>query len=142
MVVAGILPGCVIVVGAVFSWFNIQAVRILSSSLPQSSLWGVWWYPAGAAAELLDGSLKLRPSLHHPFCRRFPPWSISRLGGVFPGGATGQSGRHATTDALDEGTTRTKKIRLTRKTCPGFPVQVKPDPGRKVAPSRILRIRE
>ena len=35
----------------------------------------------------------------------------------------------ATSDHLDDGSSVVKRVRLTRKTCPGRPVHVKPEPG-------------
>ena len=46
--------------GTVFSWFNVRAAGIMSSSVPQL-VCKFWVYPTGGGAvELSDGSLKLR----------------------------------------------------------------------------------
>ena len=68
--------------------------------------------PAGAAADLLDGTLKLR-CCTTPFAKRCP--LRSRPG---QGGWAGKRGEVASTGSRDVGSNGGKRVRLTRKTCP------------------------
>ena len=78
-------------------------------------------YPKGAAAQLLDGTLKLRYCTTI-FTTRFPPWSLPRVG-------NGVGMRHVITPChlIDEGSNTGKRVRLTRKTRPGVSSHVIPD---------------
>ena len=83
---------------------------------------GVLGYPKGSALELLDGTLKLR------YCttlltKRFPPWSLPRVG-------SGIGKRYGTTPghSSDTGGRSVKRVRLTKKTRPGISSYVIPDP--------------
>ena len=91
------------------------------------ALCGLFGYPEGAAAELLDGTLKLRYCTI-PFSKRLPPWIISGSHGQ--GGGQGAS----TTSTCDGGgNVSTLRVRLTRKSRPVVGVQDTghddPDPG-------------
>ncbi len=79
-------------------------------------------YPQGSASELLDGSLKLRYCTL-PFTRRFPPWSLPRVGFQVVK-------RHLVSpDNLPvAGDDVGKRVRLTKKTRPGFRFHDNPDP--------------
>ena len=99
-----------------------------------SAVCGVLGYPKGSAAELLDGSLKLRfcttvfakqisplPPLSPP---PLPPWSLPKVGNgggkrcdVTPGHSS------------DDRSSTVKSVRLTRKTRPSVLAHVIPDPG-------------
>ena len=83
---------------------------------------GVLGYPEGSALELLDGTLKLRHCTNL-FTKRFPPWSLPRLG-------SGVGKRHSvTTNHLpDICSTEGKRVRLTQKTRPSASSHVIPDP--------------
>ena len=79
-------------------------------------------YPKGSALELLDGALKLRHCTE-VFAKRFPPWSLTRVGygsgkryGITPGHSS------------DAGGNSGKRVRLTKKTRPGAASHVIPDP--------------
>ena len=63
------------------------------------------------------------------FSGLFPPSKIPRLGGILPGGAQGEESGRAAADHLDESCIPVKRVRLTRKRGPGYPVHVMPDPG-------------
>ena len=83
---------------------------------------GLLGYPRGPALELLDGTLKLRYCTL-PFTKRFPPWSLPRVGSqdvmrhlVSPD--------HLPVAGDDVG----KRVRLTKKTRPGFRFHENPDP--------------
>ena len=86
--------------------------------------------------ELLDGTLKLRYCTDL-FTRRFPPWSLPRVGsGV-------GKGHSVTTDHLpDIDSTAGKRVRLTNKTRPSASSHVipDPDPGHST-PRRWKRLR-
>ena len=69
---------------------------------------GVLGYPAGAAAELLDGTTS--------FTTRFGEWA-------------GKRDCVASSRLLDDGGNVTERVGLTRKTCPGTPVHFRPDPA-------------
>ena len=56
---------------------------------------GLSGYPAGAAVELLDGSLKLRHRTTS-FSGRFPPGLFLYLVGFFAGGIAGKRDGHTT----------------------------------------------
>ena len=75
-----------------------------------SAVCGVLGYPKGSAAELLDGSLKLR-CCGAPFSNRFPTWSLHPIG----------NGRirdldDATNHLVGEDGNIAKRVRLTKKT--------------------------
>ena len=95
-------------------------------------------FPAGAAGELFDGSLKLWYCTT-PFSGRSPPWSIRGVVRVVLGGAAGKSCGHAVVDLSDEGSILVKRVRLTRKTCPRYLVHSRPDPGLPT-PKRWIRL--
>ena len=84
-------------------------------------------YPKGAA-ELLDGTLKLRYCTI-PFSKRLPPWITSGSHGQ--GGGRGAS--TATANRGDSGNVASERVRLTRKSRPVVGVQDTghddPDPG-------------
>ena len=84
---------------------------------------GVLGYPSGAAAELLDGTLKLRYCTT-VFTNRFTPW-------VFPRFSDGVGKRYAVTSdfLLDCRSHFGKRVWLTRKTRPGELSHDIPDPG-------------
>ena len=63
-------------VGAVFAWVALDLWRVVTS-VPQGYLWDSWVSKAGAAAELLDGTLKLRYCTT-VFTHRFAPWVLPR----------------------------------------------------------------
>ena len=89
-------------------------------------MWGFLGYLAGAVAELFDGTLKLR-FCTTSFTKRFlPPLPKSILrNGAWAGGRDGV----ASSQLLDDGGNKTKRVWLTRKTCPGTHVHFRPDPG-------------
>ena len=95
---------------------------------------GVLGYPKGSALELLDGTLKLRHCTDL-FTKRFPPWSLPRVG-------SGIGKRYVITPGhpLDAGGNRGKRVRLTKKTRPGATSNVIPDPGHPT-PRRWKRLR-
>ena len=68
------------------------------------------------------------PLLHHFFCKQFPTWSLPRHGGWF-----GKRDGVTTSHLLDGSGNVIKRVWLTRKTCPGTPVHVKPEAMKKVA---------
>ena len=86
--------------------------------------------------ELLDGTLKLRHCTDL-FTKRFPPWSLHRIGsgigkkyGITPGHSS------------DAGGNRGKRVRLTKKTRPGAASNVIPDPDQgHSTPRRWKRLR-
>ena len=84
---------------------------------------GVFGYPKGAAAELLDGTLNLR-FCTTVFTSRFRPWSLPRVG-------SGSGKRQFVTPGhpSDPGGSLGERIRLTRKTRPCASSHVIPDPG-------------
>ena len=95
---------------------------------------GVLGYPQGSALELLDGTLKLRHCTDL-FTKRFPPWSLPRVGsgiGIRYGITPGHSS--------DTGGNSGERVRLTRKTRPGVISHVIPDPGHST-PRRWKRLR-
>ena len=63
---------------------------------------GLLGCPAGAAAELLDGSLKLRYCTTQ-FSRRLLPWTLPRSGRVVPGGSLGKRSVDVISDPRDGG---------------------------------------
>ena len=101
---------------------------------------GFWGTPKGAAAELLDGTLKLRYCTT-VFTTRFPPGSLPSVG-------SGSGKRQFTTlrHLSDPGGSLGKRVRLTRKTRPSASSHVIPDPGHptreemeKIAPPFLRR---
>ena len=84
---------------------------------------GVLGYPKGSAAELPDGSLKLRCCTSVK-TKLFPPWVLPRLGGGVGNRSVVTSG-----NLLDCRGNFGKRVRLTRKTRPGAFSFVHPDPG-------------
>ena len=120
-------------VESMFSRSYFQTVRILSSPVSECSLW-VLGYPKGSAAELHDGTLKLRCCVT-PFSNRFPSWSLPPVG----------NGRVRSFDAaachlVGEGSNMVKRVRLTRKTHVGVPSVNNPDQGH-LTPRRWKRLR-
>ena len=84
---------------------------------------GVLVYPKGSAAELLDGTLKLRHCTTI-FTTRFLPWSLPRVGNG------GGKRWYVTLGHLpDDRSNVVKRVRLTKKTRPGASSHVIPDPG-------------
>ena len=79
--------------------------------------------PAGAAAQLLDGTLKLR-CCTTIFTKRFHPWVLPRFG-------DGVGKRYAVTSdfLMDCRSNFGKRVRLTRNTRAGIPVHDVLDPG-------------
>ena len=110
----GIFPGFGAWVGAVFSRLTSRPSETCHHQCLRA-VCGVSGYPVGAAAELLHGTLKLRYCITS-FSRRFSPWSLPR-GGRWAGKRDGL----ATSVLLDECGNVSKRVRLTRKTCPGTP---------------------
>ena len=97
---------------------------------------GVLGYPKGSALELLDGTLKLRHCTDI-FTKRFPPWSLPRVGSGF-GKRYGITPGHSS----DAGGNSGKRVRLTKKTRPGAASRVVPDPDpRHPTPRRWKRLR-
>ena len=99
-----------------------------------SAVCGVLGHPKGSAAELLDGTLKLRYCTT-VFTKQFSPWILLRLG-------RGVGKRRVVTsgDLLDCRGNLGKRVRLTRKTRPGASSHVIPDPGHST-PRRWKRLR-
>ena len=95
---------------------------------------GILGYPEGSAAELLDGTLKLRHCTDF-FTTRFHPWSLPRVG---YGGGKRQVGTPG--HLSDPGGNLGKRVRLTKKTRPGTSSHVNPYPGHP-APRRWKRLR-
>ena len=91
-------------------------------------------YPKGSALELLDGTLKLRYCTDL-FTKRFPPWSLPKVGN-----RVGRS--HVTTPGHlpDTGGNGSIRVRLTRKTRPEEVLRIIPDPGHPT-PRRWKRLR-
>ena len=83
---------------------------------------GLLGYPQGSALELLDGTLKLRYCTTL-FTKRFPPWSLPRVGNGSDKRQFGTPG-HLTEPGGNLG----KRVRLTKKTRPGVSSHVNPDP--------------
>ena len=100
------------------------------------ALCGVLGYPKCSALELLDGTLKLRHCTDL-FTRRFPPWSLPRVGS-----GVGKRLSVTTDHLLDSGSTEGKRVRLTKKTRPSASSHVipDPDPGHST-PRRWKRLR-
>ena len=98
------------------------------------ALRGVLGYPKGSALELLDGTLKLR-HFTDLFTNRCPPWSLPRVGSGI-GKRCGITPGHSS----DTGGNSGKRVRLTKKTRPGAPSCVIPDPGHST-PRRWKRLR-
>ena len=96
---------------------------------------GVLGYPKGSAAELLDGTLKLR-CCTTIFTVRFHPWSL-------PGVGIGDSARKVVTPGYssDVRSSTVKRVRLTRKTRPGALFSHVSDPGHPT-PRRWKRLPE
>ena len=115
----------------------LQCSHGLTSGLWNPSLCELFGYPRGAAAELLDGSRKLRHCTS-TFSTELPPWSVSGVYGR--GGVVGSS----TTTHGDSSEVRGVRVWLTRKSRPGVGVQVTghggPDPGHPT-PRRWKRLR-
>ena len=84
--------------------------------------------------ELLDGTLMLRHCTSL-FTMRFAPWSLP---GVGNGGGKRQF--IAPGHPQDAGGNVGKRVRLTRKTCPGVSSHSNPDPGHPT-PRRWKRLR-
>ena len=84
-------------------------------------------YPAGAAAELLMGHKS--PSLHHTVFWTFSPWSLHGVVRAVPRGASGKRCGHATADLSDECSILVRRLWLTWKACPGYPLHSRPDSG-------------
>ena len=95
---------------------------------------GVLEYPEGAAAELLDGNLKLRHCTTI-FTMRFPHGFLPRVGN-----GIGKRQSVALGHLLDEGSNTGKRVRLTKKTRPGAFSHDIPDPGHPT-PRRWKRLR-
>ena len=91
-------------------------------------------YPKGSALELLDGTLKLRHCTDL-FTKRFPPWSLPRVGSGDGKRQFGTPG-HLT----DSGGNLGKRVRLTKKTRPGTSSHGNSDPGHPT-PRRWKRLR-
>ena len=83
---------------------------------------GLLGYPQGSALELLDGTLKLRYCTTL-FTKRFPPWSLPRVGSRF-----GKRHLVSTDHLLDVHGTIGRRVRLTKKTRPGISSHDIPDP--------------
>ena len=94
--------------------FHLNVLRLFA---------GFWEYPKGAAADLLDGTLKLR-HCNTFFTTRFAPWSLPRVGN---GG--GRTWYVTIGDALDDRSNVVRRVRVTRKTRPVARVSYDPDPG-------------
>ena len=90
-------------------------------------------YPKGAAAGLLNDTLKLRHCTEI-FTTRFLPWSLPRVGN---GGGIRQVGTPG--HLSDPGGNLGKRVRLTRKTRPSVISHVNPDPGHST-PRRWKRL--
>ena len=86
------------------------------------ALCGVLGYPRGSVLELLDGTLKLRHCTDL-FTKRFPPWSLPRVGSQ-----VGKRHFVGTDHLLDVDGTTGKRVRLTKKTRPSASSHVIPDP--------------
>ena len=84
---------------------------------------GFWGIPKGSAAELLDGTLKLRYCTTI-FTKQFPPWFLPWLGK-----SVGKRGAVTSGNHLDCRGNFGKRVRLTRKTRPGASSMFIPDPG-------------
>ena len=95
---------------------------------------GVLGYPKGSAAELLDGTLKLRHCTTK-ITMRFLPWSLPRVGN---GG--GQRWYVTLGHVPDDRSNVVKRVRLTRKTRTGVSSHSIPDPGHPT-PRRWKRLR-
>ena len=95
---------------------------------------GVLGYPKGSALELLDGTLKLRHCTNI-FTKRFPPWSLPRVGS-----GSGKRRYFPLGHPFDAGSDVGQRVRLTRKTRPGAYSHVIPDPGHPT-PRRWKRLR-
>ena len=105
------------------------------------AVFGVLGYRKGAAAHLLDGTLKLR-CCTAVFARRFFPWSLPGRGGRV------RKREVAKTHLSNDGSSTVKRVRLTRKTCPRIPVHSRPNPAlpppkrwNRLAPPGLLRSR-
>ena len=83
---------------------------------------GVLGYPKGSALELLDGTLKLRHCTDL-FTKRFPPWSLPRVGS-----GVGKGFSVTTDHLLDISSTVGKRVWLTKKTRPNTSSYVIPGP--------------
>ena len=95
---------------------------------------GFLGYARGAAAELLDGTLKLRYCTTI-FTSRLLPWSLPRVGNGDGKRQFGIPGDHT-----DPGGNLGKRVRLTKKTRPAVFSQSNPDPGHPT-PRRWKRLR-
>ena len=109
----------------IWSGVNGLTSRPLESCHHQclSAVCGVLGCPGGSAAELLDGSLKLRYCAA-VFTKQLPPRVLPRLGG-----GVGRSKVVTSSDLLDCRGNFEKRVRLTRKTRPGASSHVIPDAG-------------
>ena len=85
---------------------------------------GLLGHPAGAAAELLDGTLKLRHCTR-PFGKRFS--QLSSFGFWWWLGETGWLGFYPLRDGKEG--MALKRVRLPRKTCPAKCVHSQPEQG-------------
>ena len=81
---------------------------------------------AGAVAEFLEGSLKLR-NCTIPFGERFGPWSLPRFYRLEPGSGVREGS--ASGDHGEEASMFVKRVRLSRKTRPEVLVHSGPEPG-------------
>ena len=82
--------------------------------LVQRSFWMVHWSIVTAPPLSLDV---------------FPPWSLRGLGEGLPGGSSGKRCGYASADLADESSIPVERVRLTRRTCSGYAVHSRPDPG-------------
>ena len=99
-----------------------------------SAVCGVLGYPKGSAAELLDGTLKLRCCVT-PFSNRFPTWSLPPVGN-----GRDRSFGVATGHSVGEGGSMVKRVRPTRKTRLSVPTVSIPNQGHST-PRRWKRLR-
>ena len=123
-------PGCVIWGVLMVSLQDRWNLVIINASV----LCGVLGYPKGSAAELLDGSLKLRyctavftkqiPPPPPSFSTLLPPWSLPKVGN---GG--GKRWDVTPGHSSDDRSSTVKSVRLTRKTRPSVLADVIPKPG-------------
>ena len=111
-----------------FSWAYVKVVRVLSSSVPFSCLWGF-----GAIPKVSFG-LKLRHCTSI-FSTLFPPCSLPKVRNV---SCRRQS--VAPVHLLDDGSNSGRRVRLTRKTRPVALAFHNPDPGHST-PRRWKRLR-
>ena len=72
MLLVGIFPGCV------FAWLNVQAVRIVSSSVSRCSLWD-FGVSSGCSCGAF-GWISEAPLLHHPVFQAFSAMAQAQVG--------------------------------------------------------------